>query len=508
MRRVPSLSFVPLLVVALAAAAFARPVASAPPAAGSARPPQAAPADTIPDTPAGRRLGEIVDVLNAADSAAIRAYVSENLGGRFAAEIPVDRHVQVWLGVARDTGGLEVEEIRDSEPARVRAIVATAGNERLDLVVGVEPEPPHRVVGLGMSPVSPADEVATGGVPDAPLSPAVVADSLGAYVARLADADGFSGVVLMAGPDGEVLLHEAYGEADKAWGIANRPDTKFNLGSMNKMFTAVAIGRLVDRGVLEWDDPIGEWLGEEWVRPEVGETVTIENLLTHTSGLGSYFTPAFLDASRRRFKTLADYAPLVRGDSLAFEPGTSWSYSNTGFLLLGAIVEAATGESYYDFVRENVYEPAGMNDTDAYDLEYPVENLAHGYDPERRGDETRYRDNLFEHVIRGGPAGGGYSTAPDLLAFARALTANRLTSPGTTRRLTTPKPDLGSPEYGYGFQQWDGGAAFGHTGGFPGISSVLRIDRDTGAVLVVMSNYSRGSGPVGERYDRLRDAGR
>lgn len=133
--------------------------------------------------------------------------------------------------------------------------------------------------------------------------------------------------------------------------------------------------------------------------------------------------------------------------------------------------------------------------------------LAHGYHPERSDTGTRYRDNLFEHVVKGGPAGGGYSTAPDLLAFARALEENRLTSAETTRALTTPKPDLSSPGYGYGFGIEDDGS-FGHTGGFTGISSALEIDRDSGRVAIVLSNYSRGMGPAMEKINALTAAGR
>lgn len=464
--------------------------------------------DTIPDTPAGRRLAEIVEILNEADPEKVHDYVSENLGGSLATEIPVDEHVRIWMDIAADTGGVEVVEIGSSEPAAVRVRVRTESGEALDLRVRVEAEPPHRILGLGLSVPSPATEVATGTVPDRRLGDGEMADSLGAYVERLVRADAFSGVVLLTDADGEIVYHEAYGEADKAWGIENRTDTRFNLGSMNKMFTAVAIGRLVDQGRVRWEDPIGKWLGAEWVRPEVGEKVQVRHLLSHTAGLGSYFGPEFLDASRRNFKSIEDFAPIVREETLAFEPGTDWAYSNTGFLLLGAIVESVTGQSYHDYVRENVYRPAGMMDTGEFDLEYPVENLAHGYDPERREDGVRYRDNLFEHVIKGGPAGGGYSTARDLLAFARALTSNRLTTPETTRILTTPKPEIGSPDYGYGFGFWHEGAAFGHTGGFPGISSVLRIDRDSGRVAVILSNYSRGSSPVLEKIEALLTAGR
>ncbi|MFN2419785.1 MAG: serine hydrolase domain-containing protein, partial [Gemmatimonadota bacterium] len=162
----------------------------------------------------------------------------------------------------------------------------------------------------------------------------------------------------------------------KAFGVPNQTDTKFDLGSMNKMFTAVTVARMIEEGTLRLDDTIGEYLGPEWLRPGIGEKVTIEHLLTHTSGLGSYYSPELMELNPGRFRAIDDFQEIVRRDSLRFESGTRWSYSNTGFLLLGAIIEKVTGRSYYDAVREYVYEPAGMTATDAYAVDEPTPNLA------------------------------------------------------------------------------------------------------------------------------------
>jgi CubicO group peptidase (beta-lactamase class C family) len=145
-----------------------------------------------------------------------------------------------------------------------------------------------------------------------------------------------------------------------------------------------------------------------------------------------------------------------------------------------------------------------MMSTDAYDLDRVNPNLAVGYDREFRDDGTKgYRNNVFMHVIRGGPAGGGYSTAGDLVKFADALTSGKLVSPATYELLTTPKPEVKSPEYGYGFGVDTETGIVGHSGGFPGISSNLDIFKGTGYVAVVMSNYSGGSQPVVEKIRTL-----
>lgn len=468
---------------------------------------------TLPSTPAGERVRELLSLLEDPRASRFRTFVEEAYAPGFRGVAPMEQHVEILGQVARETGGLVPTGIqRSTETALTLRVRRRSTGEAGVLDLQVHPEPPHGITGISLRDPRPADAVPLGEPPVGEVTDEVLAEELGTFVERLAVADAFSGVVAVARGD-EILLHRAYGEANKRYDVPNRPDTKFNLGSMNKMFTAVAVAQLVERGRISYDDAIGTYLGTDWVRPEVGRQVRVEHLLTHTSGLGSYFGEAFQRASRARFRALEDYRELVAEDSLRFEPGTEWSYSNTGYLLLGAIIEEVTGQEYEAYVRENVYAPAGMGDTGAYPMDEPVSNLAYGYTREEGPDGVRYRNNLFEHVIRGGPAGGGFSTAPDLLAFARALRGGALVGEETLARMTTPKPELGSPEYGYGFGFWEDGRFYGHTGGFPGISSVLMIEREARAggppyVVVVLGNYSQASQPVLRKALQLLEAAR
>ncbi len=460
-------------------------------------------ATALPDTPAGHRAAEELRILNEGDDPATRAHVEEKFSPGFRDAFPIEEHVRIHREVREESGGFDLRAVDAASPTEVDLTLRARWTGTLwNLHLEVEPDPPNRIASVRMGPAAPGPRIAVGPDPERPLSPAEIAAELKAHLERLAAADVFSGVVLLE-KDGEILLHEAYGEAIKGYDLPNKPDTKFNLGSMNKMFTAVAIAQLEEQGRLAYEDPIGKYLGREWVRPEVGEKVRIHHLLTHTSGLGSYFTPEFMDASRALFRDIDDYRAIVDDDSLRFEPGTRWAYSNTGFLLLGAIIEAVTGQSYYDYVREKIYQPAGMSNTDAYASDEVVPNLAIGYDPVVTDAGVRWRNNLLEHVVRGGPAGGGYSTAPDLLAFAQALRGDRLVSAETRQLLTTPKPELGSPEYGYGFGMMEDGRFVGHTGGFPGISAILQMDLDGNWTLVILSNVSQGSRPALEKARQL-----
>jgi len=312
--------------------------------------------------------------------------------------------------------------------------------------------------------------------------------------------DIFSGTVLVAKGE-EILFRHACGEASKRFHVSNNIDTKFNLGSMNKMFTATAVLQLVERGRLSLDDTIDRYVDESWLPKDVTSRITIHHLLTHTSGLGSYFNRRYDESSRQLFRRLDDYKPLIRDDRPAFEPGQRFRYSNTGMFLLGVVIESVTGRDYFDHIRVHIYEAAGMEHSDCYEMDFPVENLAIGYSP-APGSRWKWRNNLYQHVIKGGPAGGGFSTVKDLHRFALALLENKLVSRQTTERMWK---DHSGSAYGYGFRVAEGptGKVVGHGGGFAGINSNLDIYVDTGWIVAVMSNYERGAIPVARRIGTL-----
>lgn len=322
------------------------------------------------------------------------------------------------------------------------------------------------------------------------ISDAELTRQVNAYVGQLFAEEKFSGAILIA-KAGKPIYQRAFGLASIAHQVPNRIDTKFNLGSMNKMFTAVAIAQLVEQDKLRFEDAIIDHL-PDYPNQTVAEQVTIHHLLTNTSGLADYFNDQFTAASRARFRTVQDFFPLFVDEPLQFEPGSEWRYSNSNFIVLGAIVEAVSGQDYFDYVREHIYQPAGMVHTDAFALDQETPNLATGYT--RAPGETEWRNNLFEHVIKGGPAGGGYSTVSDLLNFAQALTNNELLGAAMTTAVTAPKVQADGAfdaHYGYGFmhETLNGQSRFGHSGGFPGINSELNIYPGLGYVVAIMANY-------------------
>jgi CubicO group peptidase (beta-lactamase class C family) len=332
------------------------------------------------------------------------------------------------------------------------------------------------------------------------MSEADIIEGLATFLEQLVADDQFSGVVLVA-RNGMPLFKQAYGLASKVFNVPNRIDTKFNLASMNKMFTGVAIAQLAEQGGLSFSDSIGKYLPE--YPKAIAEKVTIHHLLTHTSGIGSYWNDRF-DATWATLRTVQDFLSLFIDDPLAFEPGEKWQYSNAGYVVLGAIIEQVSGQSYFDYVKEHIYRPAKMDNTDAYEMDRPPLNIAIGYTRtglEREPELRSRRNNLFLHVVKGGPAGGGFSTVEDLLNFSIALQEHRLLTEEYTNIVLTGKVNLPEPQkiptsYAYGFfdETINGHRVVGHAGGAPGINCRFQIYMDLGYTVVVLSNYDPPAG--------------
>jgi D-alanyl-D-alanine carboxypeptidase len=305
--------------------------------------------------------------------------------------------------------------------------------------------------------------------------------ALAAHAAERAGADEFAGAVLVA-RHGKVLLNDAWGQADRKAGVANTPATRFRIGSMNKMFTAVATLQLVEAHKLALDDSIGQHL-PGYPNKEVAAKVTVRHLLTHTGGTGDIFGPEF-DRNRLKLREHRDYLKLYGSRGLTQEPGTRFEYSNYGFVLLGALIEHVSGESYYDYVRDHVFRPAGMRSTGSLPESVEVPDRAVGY--LRSSPASDWVPNTDTLPWRGTAAGGGYSTVGDLLRFAQALKSGTLISEATLAEATRPHQQ----QYGYGFGVQGQGrlGSYGHGGGAPGMNGELRIFPELGYVVVSLSN--------------------
>ena len=251
----------------------------------------------------------------------------------------------------------------------------------------------------------------------------------------------FNGAALVA-ENGKVVYKGGFGMANMEWNIPNTPDTKFRLGSITKQFTATAILQLVEQGKIKLDGKLSDYLPD--YRKDVGDRVTIHHLLTHTSGIPSYTSqPGFFENVSRNPYKVADFVKKHTSGDLEFEPGSKFSYNNSGYFLLGAIIERVTGKSYEQVLKENIFDPAGMRNTGYDHHETILPKRAAGYNKTPNGyTNAAYLDMSLPYA-----AGSLYSTVEDLYLWDQALYTDKLLN--AQSKASMYKPFLDNYAYGW-----------------------------------------------------------
>jgi CubicO group peptidase (beta-lactamase class C family) len=453
------------------------PAAAQAPAAGA----------TLPATPSGRMGARVIDALNAPDTTAVARLLAD-LADRKRAQGAAAEYRALLHRMRAQSGGVslgEVEPIGDGVGVRLWA----RGNDGGALLfVSAERADTARLWGLEvLQSGSAASRVRpVGGANEAGVLAAVDAEA-----GRLAAAGALSGVVLVARGD-RVVYRGAFGVADPATGAPVTADTRFHLASTGKMFTAVAVARLVERGRLRWDDRMVDLLpGLPW--PAEARAVTLRHLLSHTAGYGSLWDRPGYDPERR-YATAGEVVALFAASPPAFAPGSRWSYSNEGFEILAAVVERVTGRPWTAYAAEDVFRRAGMASTS---LDDPAGDRGPRATPLVRDADDLLGTGAPRPTPRpwwGGGAGGGYATADDLLRFARAVQGGTLLRPATRDTLTVRRAPLDDGAYGYGtwMREAGGRETWGHGGGGPnaGICTEVAAFADGSWTVVLATNAS------------------
>jgi D-alanyl-D-alanine carboxypeptidase len=429
----------------------------------------------VPKTPAGEQFSAWLRAFNSGE----RAHIEEV---RKLFKSPPGPNVDGDMTFRRMTGGFDLRKIEESSATRMSGLLQERSSDQFArFAMVVEENAPHLIAEWHLDAVpTPAEFAITR------LSEAEMLEAAKARIDELVKDERFSGAVLVT-KNGKPILSGAYGLADRDKKIPNLTGTKFRVGSMNKMFTATSILQLAQTGKIKLSEPFGKYI-TDYPNKESASKVTIEQLLTHTGGTGDIFGPQF-EEHRKDLRTLQDYVNLYGKRGLEFAPGSRWEYSNYGFLLLGVVVERVSGKSYYEYVRENVYAPAGMSSTASLAEDENVPGRSIGYTSFGGGTVHSNVDTL---PFRGTSAGGGYSTVEDLQRFASALMSHKLLNAEYTDLLTTGKVD--TPRGGkYAFGFFDDGAEsgarhFGHGGGAPGMNGELQIYPQSGYVIAVLAN--------------------
>jgi D-alanyl-D-alanine carboxypeptidase len=419
------------------------------------------------ETPVLQVFKQWLDAFNSGDTARIAAFWQKFGGNRADDRVAGDQRLRTM------TGGMSIYRVMEDTDTHLVALMKENRGVYSESTMDLASVNPPVVAGMMGHPVPP---------PEGAENPISSDDELAArvqeHMATLNGPDAFSGAVLV-GHKGKIVFERAWGTADETKHLKNTTDTQFCIGSMNKMFTAVAILQLLGEGKLALDSPIATYW-PDYPNQDLASRVTIRELLNHTGGTGDIFTPEY-EARRQETRTLADYVKLFGSRAAAFAPGSRMEYSNYGFILLGRIIELVSGEPYQQYVREHIYLPAGMLHTDSRPEADHVDGRAIGYTHGPNGLASN-RDGM---PWSGTSAGGGYSTVRDLLLFAEALQSSKLVSPDLLREATR-KSDM-RPDYGMGFYVLPSGG-YGHGGGAPGINGELHILPQSGYVLVALAN--------------------
>jgi len=426
-------------------------------------------ADVLPDTPAGKAVAAYIKAFNSGNETMMREFFTKYASAAALQQVPLDRRLDRYGQMKGRLQSLELRTVSEIRNDLVSARFKTGTSGEVMIEFTFDPQPPHGLMSIRVQDVDqgePATSI------ERKRNDIELTKAVESYLLEAEKTDSFSGVVLITKNDSS-LFHKAYGLADRESKIPNQLDTKFNIGSINKSFTNIAIHQLVKRQKLALSDRIEKFL-PDYPNPEAARKVTIQHLLSMTSGIGDFFGERYQSTPKEQLKSIKDFLPLFADKPLEFEPGTKYRYSNGGYVVLGAIIEKASGIDYFTYVRENIYKPAGMLNTDSFEKNAEVPNRALGYTLEPGGNPPVRNDQTLP--AKGSSAGGGYSTATDLLRFTQALKAGILES-----------PDF-SPAAGMGI-----------AGGAPGLNAALEWDPRSGYGIIVLANLDP---PAAQRVAR------
>lgn len=447
----------------------------------------AVPPATVSQPNPALTAGEALLAALQGDSAARRAFVESGFSTSALANEPAAERAAALERVAAAAGGLSLARSFVRSDRHADLVLATGNGRFLTAVVFTSSREPGKISGLFFLPTRDPAKVDREKWPDGAIPAADLAREIDWRAAAQARDGFFYGAVLVAKRD-EVILRRAYGLANREADLPNQVGTRFHSASVGKMFTAAAILKLVEQGRLSLDDSLAKWV-PEYPDQDAARKITLHHLLTHTAGLADWSRQFEPHASQRE-------AAGTMTAPLAAEPGARMSYSNAGYVLLGAVLEASTGLPLERALEQLVLTPAGMTSTSF--ARGTIKDRATRYvlaEDDPIGFKAPLPYTKDDHLT-GDASGGAYTTVDDLFAFHRALVKGRLLNAKLTSESLVPKVDFpGTPrpsKYGYGqrFGECSGRTVFGHSGGGPnaGVSNATYATTDGEWTVIVLSN--------------------
>jgi CubicO group peptidase (beta-lactamase class C family) len=382
-----------------------------------------------------------------------------------------EQRADMYRQLVEDFGTIAIERVQRQGPSAPLDLHVKGTNGNGVISLTIEEGASVRIIGLGVEGGDRGGREPAPGVPPVPVDGTLSSDEinrrLDGYFTKLAADNIFSGVALVA-RNGVPVFVKAFGMADREKQIPNTIRTRFNIGSINKEFTQTAIRQLVRDGKLSPDDTLGKFFPD--YPQAASRSATVQQLLSHRGGLADFFGPEFNKTPKDRFASNAAYFQFVGKQPPLFAPGERNQYCNGCYIALGAIVEKVSGTPYEKYVADNIFSRAEMTSTGYPRSDRPESDIAIGYTRLSDGQASRPQDltrNTAMHGVTGSAAGGGYSTALDLLTYVKAVRAGKF--PGND-------PDLGI------------------AGGAPGTNGTVEARGEW--VVIVLTNFDP---PIGER---------
>jgi D-alanyl-D-alanine carboxypeptidase len=435
----------------------------------------------LPATPVGQLARGWLENCEQPNRDRMTQWLAAHLSDDATRGMSVASRADVLFGVCTANGGFRTVGGPQLAPDTIRMLVVgkQSGTWFRLMVVA---DDAGKFEGTGLSPSTPPESAMP-----RDLSDVALAAEVRRVVAQVSAPGLFSGIVAVA-RDTHMIVRVTGGYANRASHTAITGSTQFTLGSMGKMFTAASIGQLVDQGKLSFDDHVGKFF-PDYPNATVRDQVTVGMLLSHTGGLGDFLARRTPEMMTKGVARAAEFMPLYDKDAPLFPPGTRWAYSNAGLALAGAIVEQVSGEDYPTYIREHIFAPAGMVNSDPNNRPHTSATLVTPYT--KFGPQGPSADWVEAPADIGSPAGGAISTADDLVRFAAALRGGRLVKPSTFAEMTKPRQTVPTgDQYGYAMEIMDvyGRTVVGHGGGFPGVSTHLYLVLGSPYTVVVLGN--------------------
>ena len=325
----------------------------------------------------------------------------------------------------------------------------------------------------------------------------------------------FSGVVWLE-EKGQIIYKQAYGLAKRSESIPNRLNTRFQTASGTKIFTALAVCQLIEKGLLSLDTKLNNCLDINF--PNFSPEINIRHLLTHTSGITSYFEEDINDDYEALWQDLPvyrvrepkDFLPLFQHKRMKFSPGERFEYNDGGFILLGLVIEQVCGMSFREVIHEDIFLPAGMQESGFFYADQLPPNTASAYiyDEKRKG----WRSNIFSVPVIGAPDGGAYTTAPDLVRFWKALFNYQLLSTENTTEMLSPQTTTDEKDIYYGYGVWikkqaPGPVIYYVEGMDPGVSMISACAENQEFMLHILGNSNRSVWQIYRAIDLIFKSG-